>query len=47
MMFARDLAMIAERSGRIDYARRVRRMFGVPDLTGSPPEPAGEGQPEG
>lgn len=47
MMFARDLAMIAERSGRIDYARRVRRMFGVPDLTGSPPEPTGEGQPEG
>jgi hypothetical protein len=46
-MFARDLAMIAERSERIDYARRVRRMFGVPDLTGSPPEPAGEGQPEG
>jgi len=45
MMFARDLAMVAERSGRIDYARRVRTMFGVPDLTGSPPEPAGEGQP--
>jgi hypothetical protein len=46
MMFARDLAMIAERSGRIDYARRVRRMFGVPDLTGSPPRPTGDGQPE-
>ena len=46
MMFARDLAMIAERSGRIEYARRVRRMFGVPDLTGSPPGPTGDGQPE-
>lgn len=44
-MFARDLAMIAERSGRNDYARQVRAMFGVPDLDADPREsPVGDPQ---
>jgi AcrR family transcriptional regulator len=42
MMFARSLASLAERSGRGDYAVRVRTLFGVPDLDAGRPESAGE-----
>jgi hypothetical protein len=42
--FARSLASIAERSGRGDYAVRVRTLFGVPDLDAGRPEAAGEPQ---
>jgi hypothetical protein len=44
MMFARNLASIAERSGRGDYAVRVRRLFGVPDLDAGRPEAGGQPQ---
>jgi hypothetical protein len=39
--FARHLASIAERSDRVDYATRVRTLYGVPDLDGDPPRPPG------
>jgi hypothetical protein len=42
MLFALDLVSIADRSGRHSYARRVRTIFGLPDLDSEVSEPDDE-----